>query len=86
MQNPRLMGGVEAGDHLKDGVDGFGRTHRAGCTSNPVFQRAPGQQFHRDHRHAVNLLGPEDVDAVRVMHGGGKLAFSQEPAAVHRSL
>ena len=29
MQNPRLMGGVEAGDHLKDGVDGFGRTHRA---------------------------------------------------------
>ena len=81
MQDPRLEGRVETRDHLKNDVDRGARPQRA-LGFHAIFQRAAGEQFHRNDGNAGDFLASEDVDAVRMVDRGGQLPFAQEPGAV----
>ncbi len=68
-------------DHMQDRVYGSRGRHRP-LLDCPVFERAAGEEFHRNDWRSINLFRAIDVDAVRVIDGCGKLSFAQKTRAV----
>jgi len=80
VQNPRLLGSLQTGDNLQDGIHRFAYFQRAGHL-HPVAQRSSSRQLHRDHGRARDFLGAEDIDAVGMVDRGGDLPLAQEAFA-----
>ena len=80
MQDAGRRRRVESRDDLEHGVDRHcGRQPAA--MFQPVGQRFP-HELHGDDQALIELPGPEDVDAIRVVQRGGEPTLLQEAGAV----
>ncbi len=48
---------------------------------DPIMQSAFGQQLHADRWKPFNFLSAENINTIRVVDGGGKLAFMKKSLA-----
>ena len=81
MEDTSFVRGFESRDDLEHRINRLDRRERP-LFLNPLLQCPTRQQLHRDCRHALDVLAAVDVDDVRVVHGGGELAFPQKSRAI----
>jgi hypothetical protein len=68
---------LESIDQVQHVVDGL--LGRKSALFQAIGERASRHQLHRDHGHAVELFGGEDVDTARVTDRGSEPALLPEP-------
>jgi hypothetical protein len=74
------MGGFEAIDDLKRGVDCFRDGQRTPLL-HPVLERAIVEQLHGDDWRSLDFIRSQDCDDIRVPHRRGELTFPQKTRA-----
>jgi hypothetical protein len=68
----------QAGHELQAKINRFFDWQRP-IASNTVPQRPPGNQFHRDHRFALDLFGRKDIYEVRMTQRCRQPSLAQKP-------
>ena len=81
MKNPRRLCRVEAADDVEHGRYG-GRWRHRPRGRDAIFQRAAGEQLHRDRGRATHFFTAEDVDRVCVADRRRELPLTKEPCTI----
>jgi hypothetical protein len=81
VQHAGFMGRFQTTDQLQRDLDGLAHGQWA-FAFETVLERAAMHQLHRDHRHALDLFAPVDVNHVGMIHGRGQPSFAQETLAI----
>ncbi len=79
MQHPARSRRLKTGDDLKDRIHGL-VDWKGVFPLHQFLQRAARRQFHGDYWHAVDLFGPEYIDAVWMIDRGRQPPFAEESA------
>ena len=81
MQNALRVRRMETGEKLQSKVDGGCGVERP-AIANTIAEGATLHEFHDDHWNTADLVGAEDVDAVRMIYCSSKLAFAEEAGSL----